>query len=85
MEQRHFLSGLVILLALGAGGSNRHAARTPSTWVAERVREFRAAPPMKWTTLPWVGSLREARRMSQEEGRPVFLFTHDGNIETGRC
>ena len=27
----------------------------------------------------------EARRLSEKERIPIFLFTHDGNIETGRC
>ena len=29
--------------------------------------------------------LHEARRLSQKEGRPVFLFSHEGNMEPGRC
>jgi hypothetical protein len=73
-----------IVIACGLGGPSLQARKTPS-WVEERIREFREAPAMRWTTIPWVGSLVEARRLSREEGRPVLLFTHDGNIETGRC
>jgi hypothetical protein len=33
----------------------------------------------------WAKDLREAERLSRESRRPVFLFTHDGRINTGRC
>jgi hypothetical protein len=84
MVRRHILSGVLFVIGLALGGSVSQAGSAPS-WVQERIREFRAAPAMKWTTIPWVSSLVEARRLSREEGRPVLLFTHDGNIETGRC
>ncbi|HEY7327135.1 MAG TPA: hypothetical protein VH592_05835 [Gemmataceae bacterium] len=38
-----------------------------------------------WRKIPWTASLLAARRASEREKRPVFLFTYDGNIETGRC
>ncbi len=38
-----------------------------------------------WQKIPWVASLTEARRLAEKEKIPIFLFTHDGNIETGRC
>jgi hypothetical protein len=84
MFRRLFLSGVIMVWGLGAGGSALQSGK-PSSWVQERIRDFRTAPAMKWTTIPWVGSLVEARRLSREDGRPVLLFTHDGNIETGRC
>ena len=84
MLRRLFISCVIVVLGWSIGGSALHTESTPS-WVQKRIHEFRAAPAMKWTTIPWVGSLMEARRLSREEGRPVLLFTHDGNIETGRC
>ena len=33
----------------------------------------------------WAKDIREAERLARENNRPVFLFTHDGRINTGRC
>ncbi|MCU1273383.1 MAG: hypothetical protein JWO48_814 [Bryobacterales bacterium] len=33
----------------------------------------------------WASGIKEAERLAREHNRPVFLFTHDGNIATGRC
>jgi hypothetical protein len=33
----------------------------------------------------WVRDLREAARLSKEHDRPMFIFTYDGNVRTGRC
>jgi hypothetical protein len=38
-----------------------------------------------WRKIPWTASLLAARRASEREKRPIFLFTYDGNIESGRC
>jgi hypothetical protein len=53
--------------------------------VAARVRQARAGQGMAWTSIPWTASLLEARKAAQAENCPVFLFTLDGNIGTGRC
>src|SRR5438552_17864024 len=33
----------------------------------------------------WAKDIRTAVRLAKEQGRPVFLFTHDGRMNTGRC
>jgi|GraSoiStandDraft_16_1057320.scaffolds.fasta_scaffold2300377_2 hypothetical protein len=33
----------------------------------------------------WVTSLVAAKRLGRESGRPIFVFTHDGSVSTGRC
>lgn len=33
----------------------------------------------------WAPSLTAAKLFAATEKRPVFLFTHDGKMETGRC
>lgn len=33
----------------------------------------------------WAKNIREAERLAKEHQRPVFLFTYDGKIATGRC
>jgi hypothetical protein len=83
--RRGFLAGAIAALTLAAMGGVRGNDAPAASWVDAQVRAFRTAPAMGWTQIPWVGSLVEARRIGREEGRPVFLFTHDGNIASGRC
>jgi hypothetical protein len=33
----------------------------------------------------WARNIQVAERLAQQQGRPVFLFTHDGRMATGRC
>jgi len=53
--------------------------------VAARVSALMKSDPKIFRQIPWVKSLGKALELSQIEQRPVFLFTHDGNMNTGRC
>jgi hypothetical protein len=33
----------------------------------------------------WAEDVRTARRLAAETNRPLFLFTMDGRVNTGRC
>ena len=33
----------------------------------------------------WAADIRTALKLSREHQRPVFLFTHDGRMNIGRC
>ena len=77
--------GMAAALAVGAIVSAGHAQERDEAWVKERARQVRESDTRAWEKIPWVASLLEARRVSAKERRPVFLFTHDGNLETGRC
>jgi hypothetical protein len=72
---------LAVAAALAAGP----ARERDEAWIKERAREVRESDTRAWEKIPWAASLLEARRLSEKERRPVFLFTHDGNLETGRC
>ena len=55
-------------------------------WVRERVQELEpTAKERRLDEIGWAGSIREAERLAKQNNRPVFLFTHDGRINTGRC
>ncbi len=54
-------------------------------WVAAQVDAIRQSDTSGWDRIPWVASLLDARRISGQEQEPIFLFTLDGNLETGRC
>jgi hypothetical protein len=84
MRKRNLGSAAVVLTwgaVLIAGDAKKHDA----AWVQERVDEIKKSEPPGWRKIPWAASLVEARKQSRDEKRPVFLFTHDGNMDTGRC
>jgi hypothetical protein len=74
--------GLAASLALPA--ATRPGSDDDARWVARRVAAIKETRE-NWRQIPWVRSVAVARRLGREEGRPVFLFTHDGNLDTGRC
>ena len=65
------------------------SAGTGDTWTAridkrlERMRPSR--DERKFDLIAWAPSLRDAISAAKASNRPVFLFTHDGHINTGRC
>jgi hypothetical protein len=55
-------------------------------WVAARVQELQPTPQeRKIDQIGWARSILAAENLAKQNGRPVFLFTHDGRINTGRC
>lgn len=77
-----FLASIVALTSVAAVWPvERDAA-----WVAKRVEAWQpTAAERRWEQIGWAGSLREARDLSRKHGRPVFVFTHDGHLNVGRC
>ena len=82
MKQRLMAAAM---LTLGVFACVAVAQDRDEAWVLNRVRLIKASDTTAWSRIPWTASLLAARQASQKENRPVFLFTHDGNIETGRC
>jgi hypothetical protein len=56
-----------------------------SATISERIAAVKKADTEKWRQIPWTATLLDARRASEKEKQPIFLFAHDGNIDTGRC
>ena len=73
------------LMALGLVASPARAEDHDEAWAQRQVRRIKDSDTTEWTRIPWAGSLLDAERTAKDENRPVFLFTHDGNLETGRC
>jgi hypothetical protein len=88
MSNRAF-SVFLLIGTLAALSGSRSAADPPASItpadVAARIKQAKSGAAMSWTKIPWAASLLDARRASQAEKCPVFLFVHDGNISTGRC
>lgn len=53
--------------------------------VTERVVRSRPERAPAWERIPWAASMAEARRAAARESVPLFVFTYDGNVRSGRC
>jgi hypothetical protein len=78
------LHNSLIALTVFASGTLIAAEREEQA-IKERIEQIKDSETNAWRKIPWTASLLEARRASTREKKPLFLFTHDGNIETGRC
>jgi hypothetical protein len=85
-----FLSLSLILLTLPGLGAAQATkpisdADLPA-WVDARIGE-RTPPPeeRRFDEIGWAKDVRDALRLAREHKRPVFLFTHDGRMNLGRC
>ena len=57
-----------------------------AAWLDARVSEIEPTPAeRRFDEIGWTAGILEARRLSQEHDRPMFLFTHDGRMAIGRC
>ncbi len=43
------------------------------------------AEEKRFDQIGWCTSLLEAETLAREHQRPIFLFTHDGRMNVGRC
>jgi hypothetical protein len=53
--------------------------------VKRQASEILSSDYEAWRRIPWAPSLSAAAALAKKEGRPVFVFSHEGNIDTGRC
>jgi hypothetical protein len=54
--------------------------------VDDRVTEWWLKPAEKrFDEIGWAADILTARQGATEHDRPVFLFTMDGRVNTGRC
>lgn len=56
------------------------------TWVERTVSERQVtAADRRFDEIGWATDIRTAVRLGREHNRPIFLYTGDGRINTGRC
>lgn len=83
--------GLAAVAGLCAAGFVPHAVAAVVddevvAWVAKRVEERQpSAQDRRFDEIGWATDLRTAIRLGKDHNRPIFLFTMDGRINTGRC
>ena len=55
-------------------------------WLQKRVHDLQpSAKEKRFDEIGWAVDIRDAQRLAKQHQRPVFLFTHDGRINIGRC
>ena len=58
----------------------------PSAWVDAQVANRQpTSDDRHFDEIGWARDIREAEKLAKDNGRLVFLFTHDGHIDVGRC
>ena len=73
------------MLTLGVFASVGVAQERGEAWVLNRVRPDQRERHDRLESHSVDGFAARRPASVPKENRPVFLFTHDGNIETGRC
>jgi hypothetical protein len=82
MPLRLMLASVAAFVAVSTG----RAADDVKAPVDARVAEWwPTASEKRFDAIGWAPDLRAARRLAAEHDRPVFLFTMDGRVNTGRC
>ena len=72
-------------LILVAASAFAVVPRTPE-WVDARVRAWQpTARERLWEGIGWADGLGHGLKLAKARRRPVFLFTLDGKMSSGRC
>ena len=86
LHPRRFAPAAALLLTaaiaapLGAQGKLDVAA------IDRRIEEWQPTPEeRRFDDIAWAPDLRTALKLAKQHQRPVFLFTHDGRMNFGRC
>ena len=80
----------IILLILAAYESAAEEKTEPfkdlQTRIDRQVADWQpTADEKRFDQVGWCTSLLEAEKLAREHRRPIFLFTHDGRMNVGRC
>lgn len=78
--------GLSTACATGLGSSARISDADVVDWVGKALVERRVtAADRRFDQIGWAQDIRAAIKLGGEHNRPIFLYTGDGQINTGRC
>lgn len=76
---------LAVLLTTFATAALADDLDTVERSIRRQVARVRDSDTESWRRIPWTASLTDAAKAAGKEGRPLFVFSHEGNIDTGRC
>ncbi len=90
MKVRQILAGLSLALVMGiAHAEELRTAGTGKVFPADvdaRIAAWMPKPSEKrFDEIGWAKDIRTAKLLAKQNNRPVFLFTMDGRVNTGRC
>ena len=77
----------VASVVAGVHADEPAVAKRDAAWVDKRVEEWQPTKAERaFDEIGWAKDLSEARRLAEEHGRPIFLFTYDGaDLACYRC
>jgi hypothetical protein len=60
--------------------------RALASWVEKRLQQWQMTDAeRRFDEIGWAKTICDAERLAKQHGRPVFLFTYDGQMSIGRC
>ena len=85
MKSLAMLSAVTLSLLQVHAASPASPARDDA-WIDQRVQQLQPqAKEKRFDEIGWTRDIRAAIKLAGEHQRPVFLFTHDGRMNIGRC
>ena len=80
------ISALTVALAGAAAAENFLGEDKLVSHVETRVHELQPSrDDRKLDLVGWAPDILAAEKLARAASRPIFLFTYDGDIGTGRC
>ena len=84
-----YLIAALLLGGVPADGAASREGGTPAEQLArveDRIRQWQpTAEERRFDEIGWASGVRDAIKIAGKHRRPVFLFTHDGHMNVGRC
>jgi hypothetical protein len=57
-----------------------------ATWLTQRIKTWQpTGEERRFDDIAWAPDIRTALALGKKHNRPIFLFTHDGHMDIGRC
>ena len=86
MSARWLLPILIFTATARAELPSPIADKDVQTLVDKRIAEWQpTAEEKRFDKIGWCTSLLQAEELAAKHKRPIFLFTHDGKMNCGRC
>jgi hypothetical protein len=92
LRMKRFSTLMLCSVALGAAAADKVAGPKPvadadlKAWVDQRVEERQpTSDDRRFDQIGWFKDVRTGEKLAREHNRPLFLFTHDGRMNVGRC
>lgn len=86
MRSRRTFVVLGVTVAAGFGAENYIPDDKLVTQVEKRVHDLQPTrEERKLDLVGWAPDILVAEKLARTANRPMFLFTYDGSIGTGRC